>query len=94
MLTLTSADAVSDPVIPWTGGRGTVAALGTWGGGSLAIEASFDGANWLPVADTAGDVIALTADGLVSIEIAACQLRANLSGSFGATVFYTIAPIP
>jgi hypothetical protein len=57
----------------------TLAATGTWGGGTLAVEAGFwDGTafSWFEIPDAK-----LTANGVVSFAAAADRLRVKLTGA-------------
>ena len=58
-------------------GEGSFNAAGTYGGGTLTIEASFDGGTtW--VAQTDGTLLA---DGTLNIKIGPCFIRGTLAGS-------------
>lgn len=79
----------------WSGGQGTAFAQGTFGGGTLAFEASFDGgANWIAMTDVDGNPVTLSSEGIITFEIARCSLRGVLTGSAGATVEFAFLPIP
>lgn len=54
----------------------TLFGSGTFGGGTLALEATPDGATWVPVQGAS-----LTAAGAVSARVVARQVRAALSGA-------------
>jgi hypothetical protein len=67
------------------GGAGTpyvtLLAKGTWGGGTLSVEAGFwaDASSsylWVPITD-----VQLTADGCVTFAITAYKLRVTLTGA-------------
>ena len=68
----------STPIVSHGGGTGTFAAFGTFGGGTIKLEASFDsGSTWLDL----GDLTTFTENGLANYEIYPSQLRASLTGS-------------
>jgi len=61
----------------------SVAGVGTFGGGTLTIEASFDGgANYFALTDAGGLVFSLTANGAKNIEVGkGVLIRGTLSGA-------------
>lgn len=72
-----SADG-STPTQSWDGGLGTVAVAGTFGSGTIKLEASFDnGTTWIPV----GTDVEFTATGMGNFHLPACNLRCTLSGA-------------
>lgn len=93
METLTTA-APTSAAIKWLGGKGVAFARGTFGGGTFALKSSFDGTNFDTLTDAENAAIGITAVGFISFELPACELKADLAGSTGATVSYTILPVP
>lgn len=84
-----SADG-STTVITWRGGMGTYAAYGTWGGGTLKLEASFDNGSTYISLGTDGE---LTADGAANFEVpGGVYLRATLSSSTSPSLKVEIRP--
>lgn len=73
----------------WThpGGLASVSVVGTWGSGTADLQFSPDGSNYYDVDTTNAR---LTADGVFDIQLAACSLRVDLSGSSSPdlNVFY------
>ena len=67
----------SSQVIEWTGGTGTFWAWGTFGGASVALEASPDGTRWISV----GSAVKFTQDGVGAFALSPCKLRATVSGA-------------
>ncbi|MEQ8746956.1 hypothetical protein [Pyruvatibacter sp.] len=62
----------------WHGGEGTFFAHGTFDGGTVVLEASFDnGTNWIIV----GPDATFTAPGAGNFRIGLCKLRVSLSGA-------------
>ena len=63
-------------------GKINVAAFGTFGGGSLAFELSYDGgATWFTATNNLGDPATITANGALNIEVGTANLRLTLSGA-------------
>lgn len=91
MIALTTAAATS-AAISWLSGPATVAAQGDFGGGTFTLEASFDGDTWITLTDASGADLELTAAGILSIDLASCQLRGVLTDSTGASMEFTILP--
>ncbi len=72
-----TTNGTSDAVA-WHGGEGTFFAHGTFGGGTLKLQASFDGGgNWIDV----GPDVTFAAAGAGNFRIGLCKLRATLSGA-------------
>ncbi|MDO8423948.1 MAG: hypothetical protein Q7S99_17495 [Parvibaculum sp.] len=71
----------SSPVIDWTGGTGTFWVWGTFGGASVSLEASPDGATWIPV----GTAVSFAQNGVGAFALSPCKLRATVAGASGAT---------
>lgn len=57
----------------------TVHAFGTWGGATLSIEGSMDGANFAILKNQAGNAVSLTADGVMDVYSNALYIRARLT---------------
>ena len=94
MITLTTAAGESDP-ISWTGGKGTVVAQGSFGTGTFTVMATADGGTtWITLVDSAGATLALTSNGIFTIEIGPCQLKGIINDSSGAEIEFAILPIP
>lgn len=69
----------------WASGHNeynTLLAYGTWGGGTLAIEVSFDDSNWVAYTYN-GAAVSMTADGAREFIVNAPFVRATLSGATG-----------
>lgn len=63
-------------------GNFTVAAFGTWGSGSLVIQASFDdGTTWIDLTDANGNVVTLTSNTARNVEVGFAKVRVTLSGA-------------
>lgn len=73
--------------INWPGGRGVFAAFGTFGGGTIKLQVSYDdGATWID-ADRSGDTfVTFTANGSGGFELPRCQIRTSLSGSTSPSI--------
>lgn len=80
ILNATAANGSSAPV-EWTGGTGTFWAWGTFGGATVALEASPDGANWFSI----GQAVSFTQNGVGGFALGPCKLRATVSGASGTT---------
>ena len=68
------------PAIDWPSGLGSFRAWGGFGGGTVTLQASFDGGT--TYVDVEG--AALTAAGVKNFRLPVCKLRASLSGASGA----------
>ena len=80
-LTVLTADG-NTAIDTHRGGEGTLAAWGTWAGGTAKLQATFDaGTTWIDVAS-----ISLTANGIKSFTVGPCKLRGNLAGSATPTL--------
>lgn len=72
-----ASNGASDPV-KWHGGEGTFYVHGLFDGGTVTLEASFDGgATWIGV----GPDVTLTVAGAGNFRLGVCLLRATLSGA-------------
>ena len=80
ILDAATANGNSTPV-EWTGGTGTFWAWGTFGGATVALEASPDGENWF----TVGPAVSFTQQGVGGFALGPCRLRAALTGATGTT---------
>jgi hypothetical protein len=68
----------TSPAIDWFGGDGTFHAQGVFDGGTITLQASFDGgANWIDV----GPDATFTAPGAGNFRIGRCKLRAVVTGA-------------
>ena len=69
----------------------TFAFYGTWGGGSVTIEASFyEGLIWIPLRKIDGTILTVAQDEVHTISIGKCKLRYVLAGATGADINITI----
>src|SRR5689334_21372188 len=59
----------------------TVYAFGTFGGGTVKLQASPDGTNWIDVPS-----VSFTAAGMINVDLGAYQVRAVLSGATAPSV--------
>ncbi|MES1991850.1 MAG: hypothetical protein V4441_12995 [Pseudomonadota bacterium] len=71
----------SSSVVDWTGGTGTFWAWGTFGGATVALEASPDGTTWIPI----GTGVSFGQNGIGAFALSPCKLRATVSGATGTT---------
>ncbi|WP_316195948.1 MULTISPECIES: hypothetical protein [unclassified Bradyrhizobium] len=77
--------------IPWSGGRGTAAAWGTFGGGTAALQMSPDnGTTWINVDKAAETFVSFTANGSGGFELGLCLLRFSLTGATTPAVWCSI----
>ena len=85
--TVTEADTAG-PLVPSgeQGAIGVVAASGTFGGASVALEGSLDGVNWYPVQNLSGDDIAITAAGASEFTSSMAYIRPTATGGTGQTL--------
>lgn len=90
MITTVTTAAATSTGVRWEGGHGTAYAHGTWGSGTLTIQASFDGATWLTITGVTGAAVSLAANGLFPFRLPPCQVRGVLTGSTGATVNFDL----
>ena len=85
---LSQADTNPSPLKP--GGSGTVAcfvqAIGSFGGGTLNIQGSNNGTDWVNLSDITGTPIAFTAAGGVEMTSSALYIRPILTGGSGGDV--------
>ncbi len=80
---LTDATATGDWV-HWPGGAGTVFCDGDFGtGGSVAFQCEGPNGDAIAVQDVNGNAIVFTADGMDNFDLAACRVRAAISGDVG-----------
>lgn len=88
---LSTGDTASPLTIGGTKGAvGAVQVAGTFGGATVTLEVSNDGANWVTLKDLSGNDISLTADGLVDFSTGALQMRPAISGGSGDDVTVTV----
>jgi len=63
-------------------GKLNVAAFGTFSGGSLAFELSYDGGTtWFAATDSSGESAAISENGALNIEVGTADFRLTLSGA-------------
>lgn len=76
-----TANGASAPV-SWYGGPGSVAAWGTFGGGTVALQMSPDnGTTWINVDRSGDSFVTFTAPGNGGFQLGLCLLRFNLAGA-------------
>jgi hypothetical protein len=60
----------------WPGGKGTLVAAGTWGSGTITLQASPDsGTTWV------SSSVTRTADGISAFDLPPCLIRLALTGA-------------
>lgn len=85
------ANGFTTPV-RWYGDPGTIFATGLFGGGSVKLQISIDGAsNWYDSVDPFGVVGTITTNGSLTFEVGGCYLRAELSGATSPNLTIRIA---
>lgn len=62
---------------------GFIQAVGTFGGGTVKLQGSNDGSNWIDLEDPQGDAIAITADGGSEFSTSAVYIRPLVTGGTG-----------
>lgn len=69
----------------WSGGRGSFIAYGTFGGGTVKLQASPDGGTtWVDLLDENGSALSTNAAAVLEFHLAGgVQVRANLAGGTG-----------
>jgi hypothetical protein len=79
--------------LAWLGGRGVYAAYGSFGSGTVKLQASHDGGNtWIDV-DRSGDTfVTFTTNGQGGFELGDCLLRSSLSGATGPSINTGVSP--
>ena len=90
---LDSADTAPSPLL-LTGTvplAGFMQVTGTFGGGSVALQGSNDGTNWVALKDLTGTVIAITVAGGVDFSVSCVYIRPRITGGTGDDVDVTIA---
>lgn len=84
-LTETNADGL--PARYVGSGDRTFQAYGTWGsGGTLTLEGSVNGSNWVVLKDPQGDPISFTADGIATVMECPSWVRPKVSAGTGVSV--------
>ncbi|MGL9618312.1 hypothetical protein QRQ56_09945 [Bradyrhizobium sp. U531] len=79
------------PAVPWSGGVGTVATWGTFGGGTVALQMSVDnGATWMNVDRSGESYVTFTAAGNGGFQLGLCLLRFNLTGATSPNVWVSL----
>lgn len=89
--TLTTADPTGSGVqwVEWS--DRTFVATGTFGSGTVTLQGSNDGTNWVTLSDAAGGTDATaTADKAMTVVELTRYVRPNLTGSTAATVAVTL----
>ena len=90
MATQILTTAVSDP-FGYRSAESTFAFYGTFGGGTLTLEASFDdGVNWIPLKKSTGEVLEITEPEIHTIVIGKCLMRFKLADASAPEVKITI----
>ena len=85
-----TANGASTPA-PWSGGVGTVAAWGTFGGGTIALQMSVDnGVTWMNVDRSGDSYVSFSAPGNGGFQLGLCQLRFNLTGATSPNVWVAL----
>jgi hypothetical protein len=63
---------------------------GTWGGGTLAVQASADGTNFVPVYES-GSAVTIAADGAIGLDLpAGMPCRLSLTGATAPSLTWHI----
>jgi len=70
----------TDPVV------GFLQVVGTFGGGTVKLQLSNNGTNWVDAKDISGTAVAITAAGGVEFSTAAVYIRPLISGGSGDDV--------
>ena len=71
-----------------------VAAFGTFGSGTLTIQASYDnGTTWFALKDSAGAAGSFTADGALNVEVGEANLRFTLAGATSPNIDVVVTGI-
>lgn len=66
-------------------------ARGTWGGGTLALQASADGTNFVPVTNDSGTAITMTADACIGLDLpTGMPFRLSLTGATTPSLTWAI----
>ena len=65
---------------------GSIQAVGTFGGGTVVLQGSNDGTNWVNLTDTQGTAIGLTAAGGAEFSSAFLSFRPLITGGSGDDV--------
>jgi len=84
--TLADADLDGEAALLLGSGDRTVQVLGTFGGGTVAIQGSLNGTDWVTLQDLEGAALTFTTAGLKGILEAPPYVRPLLSGSTGADI--------
>jgi hypothetical protein len=70
---------------------GCIQVVGTFGGATVALQGSNNGADWLNLEDRSGDTIAITAEGGAEFSTSFVYLRPKATGGTGDDVDVFIA---
>lgn len=75
-------------------GKFNIGAFGTFGGGTLTIQLSYDsGTTWIAATDGSGSAGAFTADGTLNVEVGEALLRLTLAGATSPDIDIAIIAI-
>lgn len=88
--TLTDADPTGDAVEFPDFPDKSVQIAGTFGGGTVVIQGSNDGTNYVTLADPQGNAISKTSAAIEQILENTLKIRPSISGSTGASVTVTM----
>lgn len=72
----------------WKGGKGVFTAEATWGGGTVKLDMQTVNGTWVTVINPNGNAVSLTANGAITFETCAGQIRVNVAT---ATAVYAYA---
>ena len=87
-----SADTLTAYAIPEEyGAIGCVQVDGTFGGATVALEVSNDGATWFALKDLLDAAISVTADGFAEFSTAAVYIRPAISGGTSDSINVRLA---
>lgn len=88
---IATGDTTTETLISGQSGAiGTFQVTGTFGGATVSLQGSVDGANFANITDAAGNAISLTAAGLKEFSTAAPFIRAGISGGTGMNVTVSV----
>ena len=86
-LILLSAAGATGSSATWGGGYGVFYCTGTFGSGTVKLQASYDnGTTWLDVDKSPDTYVTFTANGHGEFTLPPCLVRANVSGATGASL--------
>ena len=70
-----------------------IGATGTFGGGTLALEMSYDNATWFAATDGNGTAATMTAADAKNMEVGECYIRLTLSGATSPDIDINISGV-